>query len=103
MKANIASVYSGKTFAAIAGVNCQTELEKFLNDVKTKGCETIIDCFDMDYKHNPHVRKARRKLCQLVKKIGLKYVVLQWNDRYKGIDDVFVQTNTDRRFKYTKV
>lgn len=103
MKANIASMYSGKTFAAIAGVNCQTELEKFLKDVKAKGCETIIDCFDMDYKHNPHVRKARRKLCQLVKKIGLKYVVLQWNDRYKGIDDVFVQTNTDRRFKYTVV
>ncbi len=103
IKAKIASSYSGKTFAAIAGVNCQTELKKFLQDVKARGCETIIDCFDMDYKYNPYVRKARKKLCDLVKNIGLQYVILQWNEHYKGIDDVLIQNKENRYFKYTVV
>jgi hypothetical protein len=87
LKADIAAYKSHKVFAAVAGVNNQKPLNAFFRGLKANGTKVIVDCFDSDCVCNEQVEKARRKLARTVIQNGLKYIRMEWDQAYKGIDD----------------
>lgn len=90
LKADIAHIYSKRTFAAIAGVTQLKIMPIFLNQLKQRGVKYIVDCFDTDCKDNVQVEKSRQKLKTLTQNAGLDYLRMDWDNRYKGIDDYLV-------------
>lgn len=82
---------------AVPGVHALKGLEKELRALKNFGVESIVLCYDMDYKTNPNVQAALKKTEELIKSIGLRCKPLDWEtkvdingeeiDLLKGIDD----------------
>ena len=95
LKATVAHVLSGKTFAAVAGVNQYNALEELLCKLKCNGTTTIVETYDMDKLTNPHVEKGCEKLIELCAKYGLEVRRLKWDASYKGIDD-FLQSRKNK-------
>ena len=87
LKATVAHILSGKTFAAVAGVNQYVALEELLERLKANGTKTIVETYDMDKLENPHVENGCLKLIELCVKHGFEVKRLKWNPTYKGIDD----------------
>ena len=87
LKATVAHSLSGKTFAAVAGVNQYTALEELLIRLKTNGTETIVETYDMDKLTNEHVEKGCQRLIELCMQYGFQIRRLKWDPAYKGIDD----------------
>ncbi len=87
LKATIAHALSGKTFAAVAGVNQYTALEELLRRLKTNGTQTVVETYDMDKQTNEHVENGCRRLIELCGQYGFQVRRLTWNPQYKGIDD----------------
>lgn len=87
LKATIAHVLSGKTFAAVAGVNQYSALEELLIRLKQNGTKTIVETYDMDKATNPNVEKGCLRLLELGAKYAFEVKRLSWNPVYKGIDD----------------
>lgn len=93
LKADVASYLSGCTFVAIAGVTQYSILPPLFKQLKNSGVKRIVDCFDADYKNNPNVANARNRLKEEVKKAGLLYYRLDWEESDgKGIDDFLFNT-----------
>lgn len=95
LKATVAHVLSGKTFAAVAGVNQYNALEELLSRLKNNGTKTIVETYDMDKLTNPHVEKGCEKLIELCAKYGFEVRRLKWDASYKGIDD-FLQSRKNK-------
>lgn len=74
-------------FIAVMGVNSTSHLPKVLKKLKDRGTETIQVCFDMDYKSKEQVESAREKVKELIESTGLVAKMMNWDDKYKGIDD----------------
>lgn len=87
LKATVAHVLSGKTFAAVAGVNQYTALEELLERLRANGTKTIVETYDMDKLTNSHVENGCLKLIELCAKFGFQVKRLRWDPTYKGIDD----------------
>lgn len=87
LKADVAAYLSGRCFIAVPGVNSTADLPGELAFLKSKGCESINLCFDMDYRDKPEVKKALEKVKSIIKDADLKVNVITWNSNYKGIDD----------------
>ncbi len=87
LKADVAHYLSGKPYIAIMGVANQGQLEDELKMLKEKGTKTINLCFDMDYKTKKGVNMALDSIKKIIKKCGLKYRVIDWDENFKGIDD----------------
>jgi len=88
LKATVAHILSGKTFAAVAGVNQYVALEELLERLKANGTKTIVETYDMDKLENPHVENGCLKLIELCVKHGFEVKRLRWDPAYKGIDDL---------------
>ncbi len=87
LKATVAHTLSGKTFAAVAGVNQYTALEELLRRLRANGTQTIVETYDMDKITNHHVENGCLKLIELCDKYGFHVKRLRWDPSYKGIDD----------------
>lgn len=87
LKADIAHYLSGKPYIAIMGITNQGQLKKELEVLKAKGTKTINLCFDMDYKTKKGVKMALENIKKIIKKCKLDYRIIDWDDKYKGIDD----------------
>jgi hypothetical protein len=97
LKAYVAHAHSGVTFIGIAGVTQFKILPLLFTQLKNAGVTTICDCFDMDYKENPHVRKARERLKEEIINAGFLYARYEWDANYKGIDDYLTTVPRDQR------
>lgn len=97
LKAYIAHAYSGVTFIGIAGVTQFKLLPLLFTQLKKAGVTTIADCFDMDYRTNPHVQKAREQLKNEIINAGFIYARYEWDEKYKGIDDYLVAVPYNKR------
>lgn len=97
LKADVASVLSGKPFIAIMGVNNTRDLKEELLFLKTNGCEKINICFDMDYLNNKNVEKALNDVNKIIKNVGLIPNKITWDENYKGIDDYLLSLKENSR------
>ncbi len=97
LKADVAHSLSGKTFVAVAGVTQYKPLPIFFLQLRKNGVERIVDCFDSDCKYNENVEKARGKLKYYSQKAGLLYCRLDWDEKYKGIDDYLLAVPSGER------
>ena len=84
---NVAHLISGKSFAAIAGVNNLASLYPVLETLKRNGVMEVVEAFDMDKYENEHVLKGSMKLYGMLTELGFETRRMKWNSRYKGIDD----------------
>ncbi len=99
LKADVAHCLSHKTFVALAGVSQLSILPNLFKQLKNAGVKNIVDCFDSDCKYNEHVEKARGRLKAEVENAGLIYHRLEWDEKYKGIDDyLFAVPKGSREF-----
>ena len=96
LKATIAHTLSGKTFAAVAGVNQYSALEELLRRLKQNGTKTIVETYDMDKVTNPNVEKGCQKLLELGAKFAFEVKRLSWDPAYKGIDDYLYAKRTNK-------
>ena len=98
LKADIASIYGNRVFAAIAGVTQFPAIETLLNQLKARGVKKIVDAFDADYVDNENVEKCRKRLKEITQKKGLEYFRLEWDkNKGKGIDDYLVSVPRGKR------
>lgn len=89
LKADIISFYTGMTVLAIPGVNSTAYLEKAIHDLKMRGTKKVAIAFDMDLYDNIFVKKALRKVMQIIQYAGLSFSLLIWDKTYKGLDDYY--------------
>lgn len=87
LKADLASVLSGRPFIGLTGVNNLSQLKGNLDKLKKRGLEEIEICVDMDYRDKPAVAKALNNIREIILSCGLKYHTRTWSSEYKGIDD----------------
>ncbi len=87
MKGDIIHALSGKTVLAVPGVNCLSQLQPLLQDLKSKGVRKIDTAFDMDFLTNPHVQNGYTQLCRILEETGFSYKTLTWDPGYNGLDD----------------
>lgn len=91
LKAYVAHSHSGVTFIGIPGVTQYKMLPLLFTQLKKRGVTTVCDCFDMDYKTNPNVARARDRLKEKIINAGFRYARYEWDENYKGIDDYFTE------------
>lgn len=87
LKAIISSKYSSKAFLSVAGVNNTSKLPEVFKFLKSHGTKKIAIAIDMDYKTNVHVANARAKIKEIIETQELEAILLNWDEKYKGIDD----------------
>lgn len=87
LKADVAHCLCNRTFIAVAGVTQYKVFPLLFSQLKKNGIKRIIDTFDADCKYNKNVEYARQRLKQYVLKAGLDYYRMEWDEKYKGIDD----------------
>lgn len=100
MKADIAHMCQPNIpVISVPGVNATTQLETELKRLASWGVKTILVCFDMDYKTNPNVQNALKKVNNLIEACGMKVKQGNWETHVtvggetynlNGIDDYLV-------------
>ncbi len=88
MKCDIASVLSGgRLFLAVPGVKSIGNLMEVINDL---GIIKIHECFDMDKRSKPEVKKDLIALRNLLQQNHIECHGCSWNPAYKGLDDYYL-------------
>ena len=87
LKADVISDLTGYTVIAVPGVNSRKYLPDALKSLKWYGLEKVLIAFDMDKTTNVHVLNALERLKKEISSLGLEYCVLNWDEKYKGLDD----------------
>lgn len=93
LKATVAHALSGKTFAAVAGVNQTGGLPEIFERLRQNGTETVVEAYDMDKETNHNVANGCRKMIGLAAEYGFVTERLSWDPAYKGIDDFLAAKN----------
>lgn len=91
LKADIAACISRIPFIALQGVNCTKFLAETLKQFPN--LKTCYLAFDMDKFENENVLKAEKKLIEIIQKQNITPKVVNWDRKYKGIDDYLVAMN----------
>ncbi|WPX08115.1 DUF3854 domain-containing protein [Anaerocellum danielii] len=85
LKADVASYLSGKMFIGLPGVSsCHKQLLETLQTIKPK---MIVLAFDMDFKEKKEVAHNLEKIKNMLTEHGFKFKQMEWDARFKGIDD----------------
>lgn len=87
LKADVISCLTGYSVLAVPGVNSLGFLPQALYDLKAAGVQKVCIAYDMDIRVNKEVQKAQKKLMSLLKRAGIHYSVLNWDESLKGLDD----------------
>ncbi len=87
LKADIAHYLTGRTFAAVMGVNNTAPLDMLFALLSENGAQKIIEAVDMDKFRNVHVNRGVFAMYRMAKKHEMSFERLTWNPNYKGIDD----------------
>lgn len=96
LKADVAHSLSGWAFIALMGVSSQAQLIGELEFLKKHGTKKIMICFDADYREKPSVADALKKAKEKIESVGLKYEMVNWDPKYKGIDDFLLARKQTR-------
>lgn len=88
LKLDIAHFFSGRTMIANGGVAIINEIPEVLKEI---GAKKVVIAYDIDRMDNPGVKKATRKLVDLLTGHGFKVYKAYWSVHAgKGIDDALV-------------
>jgi len=90
LKGDICHMKSGKPFACVSGVGQYKSITDELPTWHKLGIKKVVICYDMDYKTNPGVSKALKKVTKILNKDGFVTKQLEWDDKWKGLDDFLV-------------
>lgn len=90
LKGDIFFEKTGYPAICVPGVNCILPLETELKFLKELGFKKVYQAYDMDYLTNKNVAKYLAKSYDIIKNQGFEVVRLQWNPKYKGIDDYYL-------------
>ena len=101
MKADVAHMLSGKTFAAIAGTGSIGGLSEVFPMLTQCGVVEIAEAYDMDKQFNDQVMKNLKKLHQMVDYYGfpMRRTEWEWNNdpKKKGIDDYYFYLRLEKQ------
>ncbi|ADQ06186.1 zinc finger CHC2-family protein [Caldicellulosiruptor hydrothermalis 108] len=85
LKADVAAYLSGKMFIGLPGVSsCHKQLIQTLQQLQPK---LVILAFDMDYREKKEVAYNLEKIKSMLAENGFKFKQIEWDARFKGIDD----------------
>ena len=85
LKGDVASYFlNDALFICVPGVNSLRFLGETLNSLPLK---KVVGAYDMDKLENPQVRDAFSQVEKVARKNGLLFEPLEWDARFKGIDD----------------
>lgn len=88
LKADVASMLSGESFLAVAGVGNIGDLPRALHDLYLYGgLEKAYLCYDMDKKQNSRVLEGEEKIKIMLDSLRIPYQTIEWDGAEKGIDD----------------
>ncbi|WP_054697663.1 DUF3854 domain-containing protein [Syntrophomonas palmitatica] len=88
LKADIASQYTDMPFLGIPGVSLYRQAAEKAVEM---GVKRTAVAYDMDFKDNPHVKKAEIELLKELFGRGISALPVNWSEGYgKGIDDAAV-------------
>ena len=68
----------------------------FLSFLRKNKVNDVIIGFDSDYKMNPSVKKCLMKTASNFEFLGFNVYILDWDVKYKGIDDLLLSGNKPR-------
>lgn len=88
LKADIASVMTGETFVAVAGVGNVGDLPRVLRDLATLGLEHVTLAYDMDEVPNKGAINGEAKIMEYLGPdyLEIPHEKITWTE-FKGIDD----------------
>lgn len=91
-KSRVVNILRKMPCISLPGVMTYSKLSgKPLEDLKEKGCETIIICYDADKNSNKYVKTAEEELIKLLLNNEFNVYVAEWNiEDGKGIDDLLL-------------
>lgn len=89
LKADYHASRTGTCMLAVPGVSATSGVLPALKAIANSDAGTeVIIAYDMDWKHNPQVRRSRRDLMSLVWRAGYAVAALSWDAMTaKGLDD----------------
>lgn len=89
LKGDVASFLGGDAlFICVAGINATGGLADV---IKSLGITELVIASDMDKEINPQVREGTERIAKAVSGIkGVRVFSLDWDARYKGIDDYYL-------------
>ena len=87
IKADVAHLFTGRTFVSVAGANNLGELDGIFAQLAKNGTVMIVEANDMDKYRNPAIKKGALRVGAIARKNGLQCNRLTWNPNHKGIDD----------------
>jgi len=102
LKGDICHIKTGKNFICLAGVMQYDALKKALATLKQEGVKEVIICWDMDYKTNQGVGESLKKAAMIIKESGFSVKQLEWDERFKGLDDYIVANGSNNLFNKEK-
>lgn len=97
-------------FLGLTGVSNTSQLEEELTYLGKLGAQEIHIFVDMDYRDKPTVAKALQKIKKIISSVKYKeyvgekvaykpmrFVVIEWDDHFKGIDDYLLSYINSRK------
>lgn len=97
LKACIAHCLTGRTFAATAGANNLSGLEKVFAFLSQNGTELIVEAEDMDKMVNPDVARGAARVHAMARAAGMACKQLTWDPACKGIDDWLLSLRREKQ------
>lgn len=95
LKADVAAYLSGEMFIGLPGVSsCHRQLVETLKQLQPK---LVILAFDMDYREKKEVAFNLEKIKNMLAENGFKFKQIEWDTRFKGIDDYLLYLKTQKR------
>ena len=94
LKADLAHRFSGmlgspRGVVGLTGAGMKNQLRRAFAELRRLEIGRILLAYDMDYHTNDAVAKNRQYAIDTGRKEGFEMVPLEWEETYKGIDDLF--------------